>query len=210
LSIVLIELQYLPPISYFSTIAGAQHVILEKCEHYQKQSYRNRCYVNTAQGKTMLIVPLTSKHGKVLIKDVRIDHTQKWADTHWRTIQSAYGKAPFFEHYADDLRQLLYSRYEFLFDMNLDLLTMCLKWLKWDLKIQQSKTYDVTLSDTISDLRSVITPKTGGYATFYKPAVYYQVFGTKFIENLSLIDLIFCEGPGAASLVQASVNKMNI
>lgn len=210
MSIALIETQYLPPVAYFAALSRFSEVVVEKHEHYQKQTYRNRCYINSAHGREMLIVPLTSKHGKVLITDVRIDHTQKWVNNHWRTVQSAYGKAPFFEHYAGDLHQVLYKRFTFLYDMNLALLTLCLKWLKWPLPIKESSVFEVTLSETMQDLRSQITPKNRGFATFYKPAVYYQVFGSNFVENLSLIDLIFCEGPGASGIVQASVNKMNI
>lgn len=205
----LIEVQYLPSIAYFAALNGTTEIVVEKFEHYQKQTYRNRCYINTVHGRQSLIVPL-NVNGKMLIKDVRIDHSQKWMNNHWRTIQSAYGKAPFFEYYADDLSAILLRRYEFLCDMNVDLLTMCLKWLRWDVTIKESERYDVTLSGTIKDLRSVITPKSSDYLTFYKPAAYYQVFGSNFVENLSLVDLVFCEGPGASGIVQASVNKMNI
>jgi hypothetical protein len=209
-SIALIEAQYLPPVAYFAALTSFQEIIVEKYEHYEKQTYRNRCYINSVHGKEVLIVPLTSKHGKTVISEVRIDHSQKWLNNHWRTIQTAYGKAPFFEHYSEDLHALLFRRFEFLYDQNLALLTMCLKWLKWDLPIRESLAYEVPESETISDLRSCITPKKTDLARFYKPAVYYQVFGNKFVENLSLIDLIFCEGPGAAGILQASNSKMNI
>ena len=115
MSIALIEVQYLPPVSYFAALSVFREVVVEKYEHYQKQTYRNRCYINTVKGREMLIVPLTSKHGKVAITNIRIDHTQKWVNTHWRAIQSAYGKAPFFEYYAEDLHTLLYKKFEFLY-----------------------------------------------------------------------------------------------
>ncbi len=210
LSSALIEVQYLPPVAYFTAVAGSSGIVVEKFEHYQKQTYRNRCYINTVHGRQALIVPLTMKHGKVLIKDVRIDHTQKWVNNHWRTIQSAYGKAPFFEHYADELNTILHKRQQFLYDLNMALLTMCLKWLKWNVTVTETETYDVTLNETVKDLRSAINPKISQYTTFYKPAAYYQVFGSNFVENLSLVDLVFCEGPGASGIVQASVNKLNI
>ena len=68
----LVELQYLPSLEYFCALQQFDAIELEGWEHYVKQSYRNRCYINTAQGVEMLIVPLTAKHGKTLIKDVRI------------------------------------------------------------------------------------------------------------------------------------------
>jgi hypothetical protein len=205
---VLIEAQYLPPIAYFSALVNCTEIIVEKYEHYEKQTFRNRCYINSAQGKEALIVPLTSKSGKTVISVVRIDYHQKWLNNHWRTIQTAYGKAPFFEHYAEDLHKVLFQRSEFLYDLNLSLLTMCLKWLRWDLPIRESLAYESEAAGGIVDLRSAINPKkTDNLARFYKPAAYDQVFGSKFVENLSLIDLIFCEGPGARGIVQASTPK---
>jgi hypothetical protein len=203
----LIEAQYLPPIAYFSAISKTAEVIVEKHEHYEKQSYRNRCYVNSVQGREMLIVPLTSKHGKIKICDVKIDYAQKWLNNHWRTIQSAYGKAPFFEYYADDLHGILFTKFQFLYDLNFTLLTMCLKWLKFKIPIKESLTYIQTIEPAVIDLRSAIHPKTTQLERFYKPAVYPQVFGNKFVNNLSLIDLVFCKGPGALAVVEASTPK---
>jgi hypothetical protein len=205
---VLIEAQYLPPVAYFSALTKHTEVVLEKYEYYEKQTYRNRCYLNSAQGREMLIVPLTSKHGKTVISEVRIDYSQKWLNNHWRTIRTAYGKAPFFEHYAGDLYKVLFRGSGFLYDLNLTLLTMCLKWLKWELPIRETLAYEIVPQENVADLRSAINPKkTDNLAGFYKPAVYDQVFGNKFVENLSLIDLIFCEGPGALGIVQASTPK---
>jgi hypothetical protein len=201
----LIEVQYLPPLSYFSALRGYQGVVVEKHEHYEKQTYRNRCYINSAQGREILIVPVTAKHGKTSTGEVRIDYGQKWLNNHWRTIQTAYGKAPFFEYYAEDLHDILFRKVDLLYDLNLALLTMCLKWLKWNMPIRETLAYDQNVGAGVTDLRSAITPKkSGSVGKFYKPAVYHQVFGNKFVENLSLIDLVFCEGPGAWDTIQAS------
>jgi hypothetical protein len=206
-STALIELQYLPPVSYFSALSKFSEIVVEKHEHYEKQTFRNRCYINTSQGRAALIVPLTSKSGKVTITDVKVDYTQKWLNNHWRAIQSAYRKAPFYEYYSDDLHDVLFKKVDFLYDLNLQLLTLCLKWMKWNLAISESLTYEKS-PVSIVDMRSVINPKKSeAMAQFYQPAVYYQVFGSKFVENLSLIDLIFCEGPGARVIIQASTPK---
>src|SRR5688572_27151690 len=98
---ILIEAHYLPSLAYFSALSSAQEMIVEKFEQYEKQTFRNRAKINTVNGLVTLTVPVTAKHGKPLIADIRIDHAQKWLNNHWRTIQSAYGKAPFFEYYAD-------------------------------------------------------------------------------------------------------------
>lgn len=204
----LIELQYLPPIEYFSALSQFDEVLVEKHEYFEKQSYRNRCYVNSVHGREMLIVPLTAKHGKVKISDVKIDYSQKWLNNHWRTIQSAYGKAPFYEYFSDQLHDELFRKHELLYDLNRALLTLCLNWLKWYIPVRETGNYQKTTKEGIVDLRSAIHPKKGEVAqSFYQPAVYYQVFGSKFVQNLSLIDLIFCEGPGARAIVKASAKK---
>jgi hypothetical protein len=201
---VLIEAQYLPPLAYFTAIRGAEKIIIERHEYYIKQSYRNRCYINTTSGRQHLIVPLTAKHGKPLIDEVQIDYQQKWLNNHWRTIRSAYANAPFFEYYADDLEKILFSKPTCLYDLNFELLSMCLKWLKWNIPVVETLSYEKELPD-VKDLRSLINPKkTGLLAEFFTPVPYTQVFGATFEENLSIIDLIFCVGPAAAGVVSNS------
>ena len=205
---VLIELQYLPPISYFVLLRNFEEVFVEKFEHYQKQTYRNRCYINTSQGVETLILPVTAKHGKTLITDIKIDYGQKWLNNHWRTIQSAYGKAPFFEYYQQDLHDTLFKRQEFLYDLNLELLKMCLKWLRYNIVVRETSLYEKIPQTGVSDYRSAINPKKAeGCNRFFKSAEYQQVFGSKFVDNLSIIDLIFCEGPGAIRTLLASTVK---
>ena len=205
---VLIEAQYLPPIAYFASLHGSQAIVVEKHEHFEKQTYRNRCYILGSSGTEMLIVPLTAKHGKTVISEVRIDYTQKWLNNHWRAIQSAYGKAPFFEYYSDDLCTVLFHNHVFLYDLNMELLTLCLKWLKWSVPIRETTMFEKEVPEGVLDLRSAIKPKKAEPRDrFYQPAVYHQVFGNKFVANLSLIDLILCEGPGARTIVHASALK---
>ena len=205
MSSILIEAQYLPPIAYFAAIQPASVITIEKHEHFQKQTYRNRCYILSSQGKEMLILPLTSKHGNVCITDIKIDYSQKWLNHHWRSIQSAYGRAPFFEYYASDLEKVLFAKHTFLYDLNYQLLSMCLKWLKRNVTIKESLMYEKTVDSSVTDLRSLINPKkTDIEEKIYRPTPYTQVFGSTFVKNLSLIDLIFCEGPAAGLIVEAS------
>lgn len=201
----LTESHYLPSIAFFSALSSSTEIVIERHEHFMKQTYRNRCHINTSHGVEQLTVPLTGKHGKVFITDIRIDYTQKWLTNHWRTIQSAYGKAPFFEHYVDDLEKVLFKKYEFLYDLNIQLLSMCLAWLKWNVVVSESLSYEKDCPLTTTDLRSLINPKkTELLAKFYNPSEYTQVFGNTFVSNMSLIDLIFCEGPVASKIIRAS------
>ena len=206
---VLIETHYLPSISYFSAIQQFDQIILEKNEYFIKQTYRNRCYINSAQGLNTLTVPLTGKHGKVAICDVRIDYGQKWLNNHWRTLQSCYGTAPFFEHYAGDLHDMLFRKFAFLYDLNYNLLSLCLGWLKIKKEIKHSEIFEKKPHLGISDLRNVINAKNPtGSNKYHKPVEYNQVFGNMFVTNLSLVDLIFCTGPEAIKLVQVSSSEI--
>jgi len=206
-----IEAHYLPCIAYFAAIAPATEIVLERRENFVKQTYRSRCRILAANGPIQLIAPVTSKHGKANIGDVRLDYTQKWVNNHWRTIQSAYGKAPFFEYYAEDLRGALFQKVEFLYELNYMLLSICLKWLGWNMSIKETGNYALPSAGDELDLRSAINSKNPEQCyQFYYPVKYNQVFGSTFVDNMSLIDLVFCEGPSASKIVKASVvQKMN-
>lgn len=210
MKICLVELHYLPNIHYFSTVAAFDTLTIEKNEYFVKQSYRSRCAINTAQGVRTLSIPLTGKHtgpeGKTYITDIQIDYSQKWLNNHWRAIQSAYANAPFFEHYAADLHNILFKKHGHLYELNWQLLTMCLKWLKLNLTVKESLTYEKAAPADTQDLRNAISVKNQPLIDKVlsgKP--YTQVFGNTFVNNLSIIDLVFCTGPKALTYLQAPV-----
>lgn len=203
--VLLIDLQLLPSLEYFCAVSDFKNICLEKHEHYVKQSYRNRCYINTSQGVEMLSIPLTNKHGKVSFSDVEIDYSTRWQNVFWRTIESAYRNSPFYEHYSDDLRQILYSGKSSIFEMNFSLLSFCLKSIKWSQELSVTSQYEKVVKEPFSDMRSTITTRnTYIERGFYRPAPYYQVFGSSFEENLSMLDLLFCTGPSAGTVLMAS------
>jgi hypothetical protein len=204
MSRITIETQYLPTLEFFCAIAKADEIVVEHHEHFVKQSYRNHTFINTANGKEKLVIPLTSKGNRTLMKDVKIDYTLNWRNTQWRTIESAYRKSPYYEHYVDDLQKILFTQHTFLVELNHAMLSMCLNWLGWKKIISETVTHDLTIREGI-DMRNVLLSKKP-YTTrnFFRPAPYTQVFGKTFVENLSLVDLIFCKGPEAATIVRAS------
>lgn len=207
----LIELHYLPSIAWFTATQSFDTIILEKHENFIKQSYRNRCRIITSQGVQELSVPLTGKsarinhsdgHRKTLITDIKIDYTQKWLNNHWRAIVSAYNKSPFFEYYSDSLHDTLYKEHKFLYDLNLELLTICRGWLKLPNAITETMAYEKVPQTGTTDLRNLVNAKNpAGYEKSLQPIKYTQVFGHTFAENVSVIDLIFCEGPNARQVL---------
>ena len=208
MSAALIELHMLPSLEYFCAIFPFEKIVLEKYEHFNKQSYRNRCYILSAHGIERVTIPVTTKYSKTIITDVKIDSTIRWQAKMWRTLESAYANSPFYEHYADDLRKELFCRHTFLYEMNFSLLSMCLQWLKWDKTISESVAYEKNPSNEIDDLRSLISAKKDfRKREFYQPQPYQQVFGSNFAANLSVIDLVFSEGPHAPALLKASRKK---
>ncbi|MCD8208471.1 MAG: WbqC family protein [Bacteroidales bacterium] len=199
---------------------------IEACENYQKQSYRNRCDFHAASGRQSLSVPVVHEGGtfELPIRDIRIDHSKPWVHQHSRAIVSAYKKAAFFDHYWDGLSAILESRPERLWDLNLAILRFILQQLNLPVELRFTEAFvkpselassSNPLSETseaaveksdIRDLREVIHPKRpdGILASAGKEKPYFQVFAQKhgFIPNLSIMDLLFNEGPASISYLQ--------
>jgi hypothetical protein len=162
---------------------------------YRKMSFRNRCLIAGANGIISLSVPL--QHGRdqrTLMKEVRIDQSEDWQGRHWKSIQSAYNRSPFFDYYREDLGKLFRLKTGLLLDWNLE----CLKWVKeklgWPAEIRLTEN-PVTGpgKEKWQDLRNQVLPK--NFMDF-SPVKYRQVFEEKtgFFPNLSILDLLFNTG----------------
>ncbi|GAB2618884.1 WbqC family protein [Emticicia sediminis] len=202
---VLIELQYLPSIEFFSCLQSFSEIIIESNENYVKQSYRNRCYILGSNKTEMLVVPVIDGNKKILIKDIRIDYSQRWDVNHWRTMSAAYGKSPFYEFYSDYFKDIYNKKHSFLWDLNFEILTMCLKLLRVNKTIRQAQSYEKEVNSTVFDARNLINPKNDTiHSQFYQPSPYQQNFGNEFVPNLSIIDLLFCRGNQASEILKKS------
>ncbi|WP_233555676.1 WbqC family protein [Pontibacter oryzae] len=200
--LLLTEIMYNPPVSYFWHALQAERLQLEAHENYIKQSYRNRCHVLTAQGVQPLSVPVVKGNSQVktLITQIEIDYSQKWQQVHWRTIQAAYGRAPYFEFYSDYLKAVYDQQHKFLFELNVDLLKLYLKLLKLNRNVDFTAFYQVEAPSSVHDMRNRIHPKIYPDNLHVKP--YMQVFGKQFVPELSIIDLLFTQGPASLSYLQ--------
>lgn len=198
---LLIECQLFPSINFYKTSIGAEKVLLEQWEHYQKVSYRNRYYIAGPNGRILLSVPLSKgKNQRTLVRDVKISNEEKWQDQHWKTLVSAYRRSPWFEYYEDDLRTLFEQPFERLLDWNL----ACFNWVNSRLGLELS--YGLTQNyisayppeSGIIDARDTMHPSGTDTQALDLP-VYTQVFGerTGFLPNMSILDLLFCEGKQA-------------
>jgi hypothetical protein len=194
---------YFPPLEYMAALIRAQVVEIEQYETYPKQTYRNRCVICTANGVQNLSIPVIKPFGnQTKTKDILIQQpSSNWQIIHWRAIQSAYRKAPYFEHYVDELEIFFNQQHELLIHLNQNILQTLLSILKIDVTFGLTTCYEKKPKEKV-DLRSHFSPKYNADTSIYTE--YYQVFKerTGFIPNLSILDLLFCEGPGAMNYLQ--------
>lgn len=183
-------------------------VRLEAHEHYQKQSYRNRCYVLTANKVDALTVPVQQGTHHQPIRDLRIDTGQSWQVHHWRCLRAAYGKSPFFEYYASDFEGVYQKSWNFLFDLNYELLTICLKLMRIRPSINLTDWYDTNVPVGLFDARSAVNLRNRHRTYVFHQAVSYsQNFGQNFVPNLSIVDLLFCQGPAVTDVLMAGLRE---
>lgn len=200
---IITDLFYLPPIEYFVSVLGFEEIHIDQTERFQKQTYRNRAQVLLANKVDVLSVPVIGSSKKQLYKDVKIDYSQKWKNVHLRGIQSAYGKAPFYEYFYPYFEQVFEKNLTFLFDVNLELLTVCLKLLK--LKVRLNLEMENDFAPESVDSRGIIHTKEGfTLRNVMTPHNYPQMFGLDFVPNLSIIDLLFCMGPESKEVLMHS------
>lgn len=199
---ILIHPTYFPSIAHLVAIAKAKSVTFEVEDNYQKQTYRNRAYVYGANGKLLLNVPVKHSHkNRQKFKDIKIANDENWQDLHWKTLQSAYRTSPFFEYYEDEFKPLFEKKHTFVLDYNFECLELVLGCLQLDLNYSKTTEYNKNASPLI-DYRDLANARNEPSFSFDE---YTQVFGNKygFINNLSILDLLFNEGTNALNYLES-------
>lgn len=192
-STLLLPTAYLPSIGYFQQLCQHPEAIVEQWETYPKQTLRNRTHILTANGPLLLSVPVIKPQGNhTLTRNICISYAEAWNVQHWRAIVSAYNASPFFLYYRDSLESVLMQQHERLINLNNQLISLVLNWLKIDCTLHYSDEFIIP-GHKKNDYRY------NSDALPYKQKKYYQVFESKypFQPNLSIIDLLFNMGPEA-------------
>lgn len=191
---ILLYPTYFPSISHLVTLVQSEKAIFEIEDNFQKQTNRNRTYIYSPNGIQLLNIPVKhSKDSRQKTKDIKIETDFDWQKQHFKSLEAAYRSSPFFEFFEDDIRPIFEKKHDFLLDLNFESLEIVLKCLR--MKVEYDKTIEYfpqVASSEITDFRNLVDGKKD-ISEFTK---YTQVFDDKhgFINNLSVLDLIFNEG----------------
>lgn len=196
---VVLPMLYLPPVEYFAQlIKHKTNVLIEREEHFIKQTYRNRAHIYSPDGVLALAVPVV-KGAKVhtKVKDVKISYDFNWQRLHWLSLQNCYRRSAYFEYYEDDFAVFYNGHYENLFDFNEQLLKLILRLLKIKVEYRYTDEYQPEYPG-MADLRLTLNPK---HPAQFDQKPYFQLFEERhgFLNNLSIVDLLFNHGPQAVN-----------
>ena len=197
---IIIHPSYFPSISHFVAIAKADLVTFEMEDNFQKQTNRNRMYIYSPNGIQLLNVPVKhSKQAHQRIRDVKIENDFNWQKQHFKSLDAAYRSSPFFEYFEDDIRPIFEKQHTYLMDLNMETLSVVSNCLGLEFDYDETAEYFHDAQDK-ADFRNLINGKKD--TAVFEP--YTQVFEEKhgFLNNLSILDLLFNEGRHALSYLK--------
>ncbi len=201
---VLLSTTYFGPVQWYQKLYRYDRVLIERCDTFRKQTYRNRCVIAAANGAQALTVPVERAAGAQQVRDIRISDHGNWRHIHWHALLSAYSESPFFDYYADDIRPFFERKWEFLYDYNMEICRKMCELLDITPHISPTEQYvhadELPRQDCeMTDFRDAIDPKHPLEDRDFAPKSYYQVYAAKhgFLPNLSVLDLLFNMGTEA-------------
>ncbi|MDP5093710.1 MAG: WbqC family protein [Polaribacter sp.] len=189
---------YFSPISQYAAIVKSDEITFEMEDNFQKQSFRNRCYIYNSNGKQLLSIPVkhSEKEGRKKTKDTLVENDFPWQDQHFKSLQTSYRVSPYFEYFEDDLMPIFTKKYKFLHDVNIDTYLFIADALELNPNFSKTTVYE--LEKNTNDFRFLADKNQQSEKDFKR---YKQMFDDKhgFLPNLSILDLLFMEGPNAVS-----------
>ena len=204
---ILLHPTYFPSVA--TLVALSRKVVLwEVQDNFQKQTYRNRCYIATDQGRHLLNIPILHKksgEGRQRTAQVEADMNSRWAALHWKSLQAAYRSSPYFEYYEDELCPFFDSPSTSILELCLESSRLLCELLDLPFSLEHTKRYQPAQefpSDEVEDMRYLVNAK---QALCFTPPKYTQVFEDRhgFLENCSGLDLLFNEGPNARTYLSS-------
>ena len=191
---LLLHPTYFPSISHCVAMAQSEKIVFEMEDNFQKQTNRNRTYIYSPNGIQLLNIPV--KHSKQIhqkTKDIRIENDFDWQKQHFKSLEAAYRSSPFFEFFEDEILPIFNRKHQFLMDLNLETMEFVSKCLRMKFDYETTTEYFHEIdSNAVLDFRTLVDGKKDK-SQFES---YTQVFDDKhgFLNNLSVLDLLFNEG----------------
>lgn len=196
---ILIYPTYFPSISHYIAMIKAKTVAFEVEDTFQKQTNRNRMYIYSPNGIQLLNISVKHNATNNNFKDIKIDHQYNWQKNHFKSLEAAYKNSPFYDYFIDDFRELFEKKYEFILDLNFEIFELVNDALGITIPYEKTSEYFHEVTDK-TDYRYLVNGKKD--TTIIEP--YTQVFNDKygFINNLSILDLLFNEGRHAVNYLK--------
>lgn len=216
---------YLPWLGFFEQMYKSDVFVIYDDVQYDKESWRNRNRIKTANGIQWLTIPVIVKfEDRPLINEVKIDNRINWRKKHLSSIKQNYSKAQYFKKYIDIFDEAFSIEWKYLIDVDIYFIIKLFACLGMgDKKIIRSSTLNVS-GDRIERLINICKlfnadafyegaagknyiddsqfAKYGIKVEYqnYKHPVYKQLYGD-FVSHLSIIDLLFNHGDESCSIL---------
>lgn len=200
---------YLPSLAYMAFVLNSKQPVIEIHEHFVKSTERNRAEVAGTNGVFKLSVPIEGgKSHRQVMKDTRISNEFRWQKIHWQTLTSCYRRSAYFEYFEDKLAPFYTKQYDFLLDFNMELFHCITDMLKADVTPEKTTAFEKEFPSAV-DLRGKFknSSDTSFDGFVFTPPRYFQCFEqqTGFLHNLSVLDILFSEGPHAKGIIMRSL-----
>lgn len=190
---VVLPTTYFGPVSYYAALMHEQDIVIEACEHYVKQTLRNRCIIATNQGLQVLSINVQKgNRPQTPIREIQLSDHGNWMHQHLYALATNYGNSPFFEYYIDEIEEVMRHGHDgSLFGLNEALRRKVCELIGFEPDVRYSDQWMGGVTESEQWLQ--------GLTYQYLPQTYYQVPVAEgrqsFQQDMSILDLLFNMGP---------------